>query len=175
MAPKVTIPVNSVNILGNLQEGEIHIDRDGILGDNPARSGTIFAFPFKHYAALEHGLGLDDQDELMIVGSLTPPFFGETISLAGKIDEAEVHIGDAWSWGSARLKVIEPGDQNQIMARLAGYTITDEERRKCRCGWLFVVEHPGIASVDDDLILADRNLGSDVLTVAQAFRKRSFV
>lgn len=171
MAPKVTIAVNSVNIMGHLQEGEVHIDTQGILGDNPDPPGTIFAYPFKHYAAIERGLGLNDQDDLIAAGFLTPPSFGETLSLAGTMDEADVRIGEIWAWGSARLRISEVGDQVDILSRLEGCTIPMRMHRQCYSGWLFTVEHPGTASVDDDLILVQPCFGSEVLTVAEAFRR----
>lgn len=76
--------------------GDVQADRRVHGGPDKA----VHLYPARHYAVLAEAFPqVEDQ--------LVPGSLGENISSA-EIDENDVHIGDIWSLGTARLQVCQP-------------------------------------------------------------------
>ena len=78
---------------------ELNLSGDG-QADLSVHGGVdkaVYVYPSEHLGAWRDQLG----DEL----GAAP--FGENLSTVGVL-ERDVHIGDVWSWGSARLQVTQP-------------------------------------------------------------------
>jgi len=72
-------------------------DRQADLSVHGGRDKAIYAYPNEHYERWREQLGRE----------LTPGSFGENLTTEGLLEE-EVHIGDEFRVGSARLVVTQP-------------------------------------------------------------------
>ena len=98
-----------------------------------------------------------------IVGSELPPgAFGENLSLEGLPDD-QVHIGDVFAAGTARVQVSQPRSPCfKLAARWASRTLQAVLAREGISGWYFRVLETGRVQTGDELVLEDR---SGIVTV----------
>lgn len=82
------VPLRMLNFAG---DGQADLSVHG------GRDKAVYAYPFEHYPAWESQLGR----------RLPPGAFGENLTTAGLI-ENQVHIGDEFRIGTARLVVTQP-------------------------------------------------------------------
>jgi MOSC domain-containing protein YiiM len=85
---EAALPVRRLNIDG---------DRQADLTVHGGRDKAVYAYPSEHYTAWRERLGRE----------LTPGNFGENLTTEGLLED-EVHIGDEFRVGTARLVVTQP-------------------------------------------------------------------
>lgn len=88
VGPDTTLWLSEVNLSG---DGQADLSVHG--GVDKA----VYAYPAEHLAAWTEELADD----------LGPAPFGENLSTIGVLEDG-VHLGDVWSWGTARLQVTQP-------------------------------------------------------------------
>ncbi len=108
---------------------------------------AVYAYPSEHLSGWRDELGAD----------LGEAPFGENLSTSGAV-EADVGIGDVWTWGSAVLQVTQPRwpcfklalhrQRNDIQARM---------RRNGRTGWYLRVLRPGEVPLRGPIEVAQRD------------------
>ncbi len=116
LAPGTTVWLSTVNLAG---DGQADLSVHG--GPDKA----VYAYPSEHLtpwsAELETSLG--------------PAAFGENLTTIG-VTEADVCIGDLWSWGEATLEVCQPRWPCFKLALHRGRSdIQARMRRSGRTGW----------------------------------------
>jgi MOSC domain-containing protein YiiM len=95
---------------------------------------AVYAYPSEHLPAWS--AELDDE--------LGPAPFGENLSTRGVL-EADVRIGDVWSWGGALLQVCQPRWPCFKLALHRGRSdVQAAMRRTGRTGWYLRVLEPGV-------------------------------
>src|SRR4051794_39780264 len=87
--PSALLWLSSLNLAG---DGQADLSVHG--GPDKA----VYAYPSEH---------LGPWTEELAEGDLGPAAFGENLSTIG-VEEADVRIGDEWSWGDAHLQVCQP-------------------------------------------------------------------
>lgn len=94
---------------------------------------AVYAYPSEHLDPWRRDLG----------EALGPAAFGENLSTVGVL-EADVGIGDVWSWGDAVLQVSQPRWPCFKLALHRGRAdIQGSMRRTGRTGWYLRVLEPG--------------------------------
>jgi MOSC domain-containing protein YiiM len=119
---------------------------------------AVYAYASEHHAAWASELGRP-------VG---PAFFGENLTTAGCL-EAEVAIGDVWSWGDALLQVVQPRWPCFKLTMRSGVPgMAKRFRRSARTGWYLRVLRPGEVPVAGPITVAERDPSG--VTVLDAHR-----
>src|SRR4051812_5932402 len=117
---------------------------------------AVYSYPYEHVLAWEAEFGSD-------LG--TAPF-GENLSTTGVL-EADVCIGDVWTWGTAVMQVAQP---RWPCFKLALYRqlphIQKALRSTGRTGWYFRVLDPGEVALGLPMTLDERD--PQAVTVADA-------
>jgi MOSC domain-containing protein YiiM len=94
---------------------------------------AVYAYPSEHLPAWRDELG----DEL------GPAPFGENLGTSGVL-EADVRIGDLWSWGDAVLQVCQPRwPCFKLALHRARADVQQRMRQTGRTGWYLRVLEPG--------------------------------
>ena len=132
VAPGTTLWLSTVNLAG---DGQADLSVHG--GPDKA----VYAYPSEHLAPwsaeLEEALG--------------PGAFGENLTTTG-VTEADVCIGDVWSWGEAILEVCQPRWPCFKLALHRGRAdIQQRMRRSGRTGWYLRVLEPGAVSTGSEI------------------------
>ncbi len=114
---------------------------------------AVYAYPSEHLPAWRADLGQ------LLDG---PASFGENLSTAGAT-EAEVAIGERWSWGDAVLEVAQP---RWPCHKLVLYRGTADAAQLLvetgRCGWYLRVLQEGTVPADGPVEVLDRPPGPSV-------------
>jgi MOSC domain-containing protein YiiM len=119
---------------------------------------AVYAYASEHHAAWTAELGRP-------VG---PAFFGENLTTAGWL-EADVGIGDVWSWGDALLQVVQPRwPCFKLTMRSSVPDMAKRFRRSGRTGWYLRVLRPGEVPVPGPLTVVQRDPSG--VTVLDAHR-----
>ncbi|AZI57098.1 MOSC domain-containing protein [Nakamurella antarctica] len=146
--------------------GRTQLGPTGLAGDTQADltvhggpEKAVCVYPLEHYGHWEALLGVP----------LSPPAFGENITSKGLL-EAEVFLGDIFTWGTAVVQVSQP--------RRPCFKIAAIHRRKdlavlvedsLRTGFYFRVLQPGFVQQEDPVTLTDVSpVGVSVRDVSQA-------
>lgn len=124
----------------------IHITATGISGDQQADlrvhggpEKAIHAYPTRHYARL--AAAFPEHADAMVAGSL-----GENLALP-EFTEADVHIGEIFSFGTAYLQLCQPRSPCwKIDERFAGEGIAAYIAEHGLTGWYFRVLTAGEAA-----------------------------
>ena len=133
-------------------EGPQAITRTGLAGDHQGDTKNhggpekaIHHYPRDHYRAWR-AEGIDAE----------PPAFGENISTSG-LTEADVCVGDVFSFGSAVLQIAQ-GRQPcwRLNARFDRPDMAFRVQKSGRTGWYYRVIEEGAAEAGDRLILQAR-------------------
>lgn len=90
------LPVDPAAVLW-LSEVNLSGDGQADLSVHGGPDKAVYAYPSEHLAGWSEELG----------GDLGTAPFGENLSTLGA-SEHDVHIGDVWSWGAARLQISQP-------------------------------------------------------------------
>lgn len=121
---------------------------------------AVYVYPFEHYDSWFRELGT----------LLQVPSFGENITLEG-ITEADVHVGDIWTWGDAELVVASP---RQPCHKLRSHLCIDDiEARMWQngyCGWYMRVQTPGVVPTHGKIEITHTE--SSAPTIADVFREK---
>ncbi len=121
---------------------------------------AVYAYPSEHLGPWGRELGAD----------LGPAPFGENLSTVGAL-EADVSIGDVWSWGEATLQVTQPRWPCFKLALYRGRAdIQGRMRASGRTGWYLRVLEPGEVELAAPIEVHDDPAG---ITVADAHRAMS--
>ncbi|MGZ4688145.1 MAG: MOSC domain-containing protein [Acidimicrobiia bacterium] len=127
---KAPVPPSAV-----LWLSEINLAGDGQadLGVHGGPDKAVYAYPSEHLGPWSDELG----------ASFGPAPFGENLSTIGVL-EADVRIGDVWSWGTATLQVCQPRWPCFKLALHRGRSdIQGRMRSTGRTGWYLRVLEPG--------------------------------
>lgn len=124
-----------------VQSPTIELDPLGLEGDQVSdhrhhggERQAVYAYPIEHIPAWERELGR----------GLDSGVFGQNLTVAG-ITEDEVHAGDTWIWGEARLQVTLPRlPCGTLKAHMQDDSIASRMRENGRCGWYLQVLTPGV-------------------------------
>ncbi len=93
---------------------------------------AVYAYPSEHLAPWADELG-------EVLGDAP---FGENLSTVGVLEQ-DVHIGDIWRWGDARLQVTQPRWPCYKLNLLRGVDIGPRFRASGRTGWYLRVLDTG--------------------------------
>jgi MOSC domain-containing protein YiiM len=146
----------------------IELRLEGFVGDQQADrrvhggpEKAVHLYPAPHYAKL--AARFPEAAAQLLPGSL-----GENISTA-ELDENDVHIGDIYRLGEARLQVCQPRSPCwKIDERFAADGMAAFIAEQRLTGWYWRVITPGLVTPDDPLTL---NLAAtDTLTLAAAMQ-----
>ena len=122
--PAATLWLSLLNLAG---DGQADLTVHG--GEEKA----VYAYPSEHLPAWQDELG----------AALGPAPFGENLGTAGVL-EADVRIGDVWSWGAALLQVCQPRWPCFKLALHRGRADVQARMRQTgRTGWYLRVLEPG--------------------------------
>jgi len=140
-------------------DGPCRIGRDGVEGDehaDPKAHGgpekAVHLFPAEHLDALAR--------EFPEARHLVPGGLGENISTRG-LTEENVHIGDIFALGTARLQVAQPRTPCwKIDARCGIEGVAAHVAEHGLSGWYFRVLAGGECTLDDRLTHIERPAGS---------------
>ena len=120
---------------------------------------AVYAYPAEHLPGWREDLG-QPLDE--------PAPFGENLSTAGAL-EADVTIGERWSWGDAVLEVSQPRWPCHKLIRYRGTAEAAELLVETgRSGWYLRVLQEGTVPVDGPVEVVDRPDGPSVLECLRA-------
>ena len=133
-------------------DSPLELGVEGFVGDQQADrrvhggpEKAVHLYPAAHYARLAERF--PDAAWQLVPGSM-----GENISTA-ELDENDVHLGDIWQLGSARLQVCQPRnpcwkiDERYACAGMAAFIA--EQRL---CGWYWRVVQPGRVAPGEQLL-----------------------
>lgn len=123
--------LSAINLEGDEQADTRPTPRGGQVHGGPDQA--VYAFPSEHYTAFERQLGRP----------LAPGFVGENLTMRGAT-EADVCIGDIWTWGDALLQVTSPrGPCFKLGIRLGRHALRRWVREEGLVGWYLRVLRPG--------------------------------
>jgi MOSC domain-containing protein YiiM len=120
---------------------------------------AVYAYPSEHLRQWEADLGQSG-----LTGAAIAPF-GENLSTRG-VTEADVFIGDEWTWGGVRLQIAQPRWPCQKLAVHRSPRAGSIMRSTGRTGWYLRVLTPGVATVGEPAQLDVRH--PDAVTVLDA-------
>ena len=147
VAPGTTLWLSMINLAG---DGQADLSVHG--GPDKA----VYAYPSEHLGPWSEELET----------TLGPAPFGENLSTIG-VREADVCIGDVWSWGEATLEVCQPRWPCAKLALHRGRAdIQSRLRRSGRTGWYLRVLEPGAVRTDAEIVVARHDPAG--LTIADA-------
>jgi MOSC domain-containing protein YiiM len=151
----------------SLRLTEINLEGDGQADTKESRFGgqvhggpdqAVYAFPAEHYPRFEAALGRP-------VG---PGFVGENLTVRGAT-EAEVRVGDIWTWGEARLQVTGPRSPcYKLGLRMGRQALRRWVREEGLVGWYLRVLRPGAVPTRGRIGVEPHPAGVSVLEVHRA-------
>ena len=147
---------------------ELVLGPEGFIGDQQADrrvhggpDKAVHLYPARHYAKL--AARFPEAAAQLVIGSL-----GENISTAD-IDENDVHIGDIWRLGTARLQLCQPRNPCwKIDERFACDGMAEFIAAERLTGWYWRVLTPGKVAPGDALEI--EQAATEALTLAEAMR-----
>lgn len=139
---------------------------EGFLGDQQADrrvhggpEKAVHLYPSRHYARLAARFP-------EVAAELVPGALGENIA-TDDLDENDVHLGEIWRLGSARLQVCQPRNPCwKIDERLGAEGMAQFIAEQALTGWYWRVVTPGEVHPDD--LLMPETVLTDTLTLAEA-------
>lgn len=142
----------------------VYISKNGIEGDQCADQRhhggverALHQYPAEHYCYW--------QQKYSSTRVWQAPGMGENLSSFG-MTEHNVYVGDRYQWGETIIEVSQPRSPCFKLNKHWGLeTFSLAMQELSLCGWLYRVIQPGIASVNDDLVLLQRP--KSAMTVAQ--------
>ncbi|WP_028009287.1 MOSC domain-containing protein [Solimonas flava] len=151
--------------------GEAEIGREGLVGDAQADrrvhggpEKALHHFPAEHYARF--AAAFTEQAAAFVPGAI-----GENLTTRGWT-EAEVCLGDVYTFGSARLQLSQPRSPCwKIDARFGVDGLTRYVAEHGIAGWYYRVLAPGRCRAGDALELIERE--PDPVTLAEYWRLRA--
>lgn len=145
--------------------GRVRLGRLGLPGDEHVYEHhggpdmALLAYPLEHYAPWRAELGLDLPDAAA---------FGENLTTSG-LTEADLHLGDVFSLGTATVQVCQPRTPcYKLAARFGVADMAVRVQSTGRTGYLLRVLEEGDIGAGDEMVLRHRE-GHGV-TVAEAGR-----
>ncbi|MDP3538175.1 MAG: MOSC domain-containing protein [Azonexus sp.] len=146
--------------------GPLPLDEDGFVGDQQADrrvhggpEKAVHLYPARHYAKL--AARFPDAAVELVPGSM-----GENIS--ADLDEGDVHVGDIWRLGNARLQVCQPRNPCwKIDERFSNDGMAAFIAEERLTGWYWRVISPGQVQPGDELLLEEAANGP---TLAEAMQ-----
>jgi MOSC domain-containing protein YiiM len=144
----------------------LHLGTVNLAGDGQADLSVhggpdkaVYAYPSEHFPAWAAELG----------HPVGPGAFGENLTTAGAV-EADVGIGDVWTWGDALLQVCQPRwPCFKLVIHSGTGDMAVRFRRSGRTGWYLRVLQPGDVPVAGPVRLAERDpAGVSVLDAHRA-------
>jgi MOSC domain-containing protein YiiM len=138
-----------------VNDGDLTLTRENLTGDRQADlrvhggpDKAVYAYPSEHLPLWSAELEPEDP--------FGPGAFGENLTTAGWL-EADVRIGDVWSWGSALLQVSQP---RFPCFKLALATDRPDVGKRMlatgRNGWYLRVLQPGQVPVAGPITVVER-------------------
>ena len=117
---------------------------------------AVYVYPQEHFAYWQ---------SVGIVASAGT--FGENVTSQGLI-EADVHLGDRWTWGTSEVIVTQPRTPCYKLAlRMQRPDVAKLMINRANCGWYLRVLRPGTAAITDPM---HRTLHrTDLPTIAETF------
>ena len=161
----------STSIVKRPVRGPLVLGPDGFPGDEQAdpdnhggRDKAACLYPLEHVPAWEALIG----------ASLPPGAFGENLSVNGLV-EPDVHIGDVFALGEARVQVSQPrGPCFKLAARWGRKDIPARMAREGISGFYVRVLGPGAVSPGDWMELVERRSGVSIAEVMRVtYRERA--
>jgi MOSC domain-containing protein YiiM len=151
----------------SLRLTEINLEGDGQADTKESRFGgqvhggpdqAVYAFPAEHYPRFEAALGR----------TVGPGFVGENLTVRGAT-EAEVRVGDVWTWGEARLQVTGPRSPcYKLGIRMGRQALRRWVREEGLVGWYLRVLRPGTVPARGRIEVEPHPAGVSVLEVHRA-------
>jgi MOSC domain-containing protein YiiM len=142
-------------------EGSVRLTRLGLEGDGQADrryhggpTRAAYVYPHEHYAHWEPRLG---------GGPLTSGQFGENLTTLGLL-ESNVHVGDVFVLGAARIRVASPRVPCfKLGLRTGDPTIVAPFLESGRLGFYVSVLEEGVVAAGDPITLLHREEGAATL------------
>ena len=159
-------PIRSGIVKQPITAASIDLDALNLEGDRQAdltvhggRDKAVYAYPVEHLPLWNEELGTD----------FGPGTFGENLTTAGWLED-DVHIGDVWAWGQARLQVSQPRSPCYKLATVTGRPdLLKRFVRTGRTGWYLRVLQPATVPVSGPIQVIERHpAGISVLLAHQA-------
>lgn len=132
----------------------------GTGGGRPVHGGplqAVYAFSLAHYAFWASEFG-----ETLALGS-----FGENLTVG--IEEQDVHIGEIWVLGGARLQVTKPRRPCFKLDMHLGGGTSQRMIESGRCGWYLKVLRPGEIPVRGRRVIQIESRLMCAMTIRQEF------
>ena len=143
-----------------LRLGALNLEGDG-QADLRVHGGpdkAVYAYPVEHLPVWNAELGT----------AFGPGTFGENLTTAGMLED-EARIGDVWTWGEARLQIVQPRSPCYKLAAItARPDIGKRLIRAGRTGWYLRVLEPGEVPVAGPIRVVERHPAG--VTVLDAHR-----
>lgn len=125
-------------------------DRQADLTVHGGPDKAVYVYPVEHLPLWNEELGT-------AFGSGT---FGENLTTAGWLED-EVHIGDVWAWGEARLQVSQPRSPCYKLATVTGRSdLLRRLVRTGRTGWYLRVLQAATVPVSGPIQVIERHPAS---------------
>ncbi|WP_400191733.1 MOSC domain-containing protein [Hymenobacter sp. B81] len=122
-------------------------DEQADLRNHGGPDQALCAYPGTHYAYWSAQLGRE----------LGPGSFGENLTIGGAITEAEVCLGDVFSFGEARVQISQPRSPCWKIARRWQQPLFSRWLQETGfTGWYLRVLQPGHVAPTDRLVLQSR-------------------
>jgi MOSC domain-containing protein YiiM len=146
-------------------EGDVQADTRPTPAGGQVHGGpdqAVYAFPQEHYARIGELVGSD----------VWPGFMGENLTVAGAVED-DVHIGDVWAWGDARLQISAPrGPCFKMGIRMGKQALRTALRAEGLVGWYLRVLEPAVVPTSGHLLVVDSDRQMTVGRIHRAIQDR---
>jgi len=159
-------PISSGIVKQPVTAAVIYLDALNLDGDRQAdltvhggRDKAVYAYPVEHLPLWNDELGTDFEQGT----------FGENLTTAGWLED-DVHIGDIWAWGEAKLQVSQPRSPCYKLATVTGRPdLLKRLVRTGRTGWYLRVLQPAAVPMAGPIQVVERDpAGISVLLAHRA-------
>jgi MOSC domain-containing protein YiiM len=150
-----------LNLAGDEQADQRPTPAGGQVHGGPDQA--VYAFPVEHYSRVGELIG----------GPTWPGYMGENVTVRG-VTEADVFIGDVWSWGDAELQVTAPrGPCFKLGIRMGKQALRTAIREEVLTGWYMRVLREGRVPTSGAIRIVSRDsAGISVAAVQRAIQDR---
>ena len=159
--PDPTIGLSTLGLEGDVQADTRPTPAGGQVHGGPDQA--VYAFPQEHYARIRELVGSD----------VWPGFMGENLTVAGGLED-DVHIGDVWAWGDARLQISAPrGPCFKMGIRMGKQALRTALRAEGLVGWYLRVLQPGVVPTSGELRVVESDGRATVGRIHRAIQDRA--
>lgn len=155
-----TIRLSPLGLEGDVQGDTRPTPAGGQVHGGPHQA--VYAFPQEHYARISELVGYE----------VWPGFMGENLTVIGGLED-DVHIGDVWAWGDARLQISAPrGPCFKMGIRMGKQALRSALRAEGLVGWYLRVLQPAVVPTSGQLRVVESDRKVTIGQIHRAIQDR---